>query len=250
MTSYFSDHANHPANLICDLCRQFYDNNWVTGTGGGISIRDVDGPNPNVVYIAPSGIQKERLRPKEMFVAELPEKILRSPNQDNDKEQISPDLAANFKYKPSACTPLFLSIYNLRDAGAVIHTHSQNAVLATMIWEDRLEFKINHQEQIKALPKLELNTETGKIEKIGSLQNHETMVIPIVDNTPLEEDLTDTLTETLQKYPGATAVLVRRHGIHVWGENIWKAKVYNEAIDYLLELAIKMHQNGIPLIKE
>ncbi|KAF8002120.1 hypothetical protein HF325_003085 [Metschnikowia pulcherrima] len=162
MTSYFSDHANHPANLICDLCRQFYDNNWVTGTGGGISIRDVDGPNPNVVYIAPSGIQKERLRPKEMFVAELPEKILRSPNQDNDKEQISPDLAANFKYKPLACTPLFLSIYNLRDAGAVIHTHSQNAVLATMIWEDRLEFKINHQEQIKALPKLEFNTENGQ----------------------------------------------------------------------------------------
>ncbi|GEQ71542.1 hypothetical protein JCM33374_g5227 [Metschnikowia sp. JCM 33374] len=185
-----------------------------------------------------------------MFVAELPDKFLRGPNEDNEKQQISQDLARNFKYKPSACTPLFLSIYNLRDAGAVIHTHSQNAVLATVIWEDKLEFKINHMEQIKAIPKLELNPETGKIEKVGSLQNYDTMVIPIVDNTPQEEDLTDTLRETLNKYPGATAVLVRRHGIHVWGENIWKAKIYNEAIDYLLELAIKMHQNGIPLIKE
>lgn len=250
MASYFSDHPNHPANLICELCRLFYDNNWVTGTGGGISIRDVDGENPNVVYIAPSGIQKERLHPKEMFVVELPEKILRGPNEDNEKEPLSLDLAANFKYKPLACTPLFLGIYNLRDAGACIHTHSQNAVLATLIWEDKLEFKMNNQEQIKALPKLEVNPETGKIEKVGGLQNYDTMVIPIVDNTPHEEDLTDTLKETLNKYPGATAVLVRRHGIHVWGENIWKAKIYNEAIDYLLELAIKMHQNNIPLVTE
>ncbi|OBA20235.1 Methylthioribulose-1-phosphate dehydratase [Metschnikowia bicuspidata var. bicuspidata NRRL YB-4993] len=250
MASFFSDHKNHPANVICELCRLFYDNNWVTGTGGGISIRDVDGENPDIVYIAPSGIQKERLHPKEMFVAELPDKILRSPNEDNEKEPLSLDLAANFKYKPLACTPLFLSIYNLRDAGACIHTHSQNAVLATMIWEDKLVFEMNNQEQIKALPKLEMNVATGKIEKVGSLHNHETMVIPIVDNTPLEEDLTETLEATLKKYPGATAVLVRRHGIHVWGENIWKAKIYNEAIDYLLELAIKMHQNGIPLIKD
>jgi ribulose-5-phosphate 4-epimerase/fuculose-1-phosphate aldolase len=30
---------NHPANLICELCKLFYNNGWVTGTGGGISIR-------------------------------------------------------------------------------------------------------------------------------------------------------------------------------------------------------------------
>ncbi|KAH9471128.1 hypothetical protein Pst134EA_005037 [Puccinia striiformis f. sp. tritici] len=29
----------HPANLICELCRNFYQLGWVTGTGGGISIR-------------------------------------------------------------------------------------------------------------------------------------------------------------------------------------------------------------------
>ncbi|MBP0588017.1 class II aldolase/adducin family protein, partial [Mycobacterium tuberculosis] len=45
-------------------------------------------------------------------------------------------------------------------------------------------------------------------------------------------------------------VLVRRHGIYVWGETVWKAKVYNEAIDYLLELAGKMHQAGVPLVKD
>lgn len=29
----------HPRNLIPELCRQFYHLGWVTGTGGGISIK-------------------------------------------------------------------------------------------------------------------------------------------------------------------------------------------------------------------
>ncbi|KAJ2580408.1 Methylthioribulose-1-phosphate dehydratase, partial [Coemansia sp. RSA 1804] len=35
-----SQDKSHPANLIPELCRQFYQLGWVTGTGGGISIRD------------------------------------------------------------------------------------------------------------------------------------------------------------------------------------------------------------------
>jgi ribulose-5-phosphate 4-epimerase/fuculose-1-phosphate aldolase len=30
----------HPANLIPELCRKFWSLGWVTGTGGGTSIRD------------------------------------------------------------------------------------------------------------------------------------------------------------------------------------------------------------------
>jgi methylthioribulose-1-phosphate dehydratase len=241
---YLSDDPNHPANLICELCRLFYDNNWVTGTGGGISIRDTAGANPNLVYIAPSGIQKERLQPWEMFVAELPdEKLLRTPN-DCPKE-----LTKSYKYKPSACTPLFMSCYTMRNAGACIHTHSQAAVMCTLLWGDKVEFDISHIEQIKALPKLELNATTNRVEKVGSMQYYDTLVIPIIENTPHEEDLTDSLQRAIRDYPGTTAVLVRRHGIYVWGEDVWKAKVYNEAIDYLLELAVKMKQSGIPTVK-
>lgn len=34
-----SEDPLHPSNLIPELCRLFYANGWVTGTGGGISIR-------------------------------------------------------------------------------------------------------------------------------------------------------------------------------------------------------------------
>lgn len=237
------DDPNHPANLICELCKLFYDNNWVTGTGGGISIRNTEGDNKNLVYIAPSGIQKERLHPWEMFVAELPEeKVLRTPNDAEYNK--------NYKYKPSACTPLFMSCYQMREAGACIHTHSQNAVMCTLLWEDKVEFEISHIEQIKAIPKLQFNEATQKVEKTGSMEYHDKLVIPIIENTPHEEDLTDSLQEAIRNYPGTTAVLVRRHGIYVWGENVWKAKVYNEAIDYLLQLAVSMKQHGISTVKQ
>ena len=49
-----SPDPEHPANLICTLCRNFYNLGWVTGTGGGTSIaRDEH------IFIAPSGVQKE-----------------------------------------------------------------------------------------------------------------------------------------------------------------------------------------------
>jgi len=52
-------------NLIVELCRQFYTLGWVSGTGGGISIKD---PNTGNVIVAPSGVQKERIHVDDLFV--------------------------------------------------------------------------------------------------------------------------------------------------------------------------------------
>lgn len=58
-----SPDPQHPANLICSLCRQFYNFGWVTGTGGGVSIK-----HANHIYLAPSGVEKERIQPDNIFV--------------------------------------------------------------------------------------------------------------------------------------------------------------------------------------
>lgn len=209
----------HPANLICELCRIFYQNGWVTGTGGGISIRDND-----KIFLAPSGVQKERMLPENIFVMSF-----------KSKEYIRKPLSL----KPSACTPLFMAAYSIRNAGACIHTHSQNAVMCTLLFDK--VFEISSIEQIKALP---------RITTPGNMWYSDKLVIPIIENTEKEEDLESKLREAIERYPSTTAVLVRRHGIYVWGETTWKAKIYNEAIDYLLELAIKMKQMGITTVKE
>jgi methylthioribulose-1-phosphate dehydratase len=106
-----SDDPLHPANHICTLCAKFYNLGWVhlpflypvhhifpsihyfflfenspilqlqekhtanqntpqvTGTGGGTSIRHSD-----KIYIAPSGVQKELMKPTDMFVMDFESK--------------------------------------------------------------------------------------------------------------------------------------------------------------------------------
>ncbi|KAJ2657166.1 Methylthioribulose-1-phosphate dehydratase [Coemansia sp. RSA 1200] len=206
---------SHPANLIPELCRQFYQLGWVTGTGGGISIRD-----GNNVYIAPSGVQKERIKPEELFVLVLQTRqVLRAPQPP---------------IKPSACTPLFYNAYTMRGAGACIHTHSQNAVLATMLYDT--EFTISHQEMIKGIKRGQTGT---------NLRFFDTLCVPIVENTAEEENLTNRMAEAMERYPDTCAVLVRRHGVYVWGDTWEKAKTMTECYDYLFELAVKMKQLGI-----
>ena len=87
--------------LVCELCRQFYHLGWVTGTGGSISIRQGD-----KIYMTPSGVQKERIKPDELFVVDKDCKIV-----------CQPDAKPGFKPKLSDCAPLFLHAYNQRNAG-------------------------------------------------------------------------------------------------------------------------------------
>ncbi|KAF2224942.1 Methylthioribulose-1-phosphate dehydratase [Elsinoe ampelina] len=222
-----SHDPNHPANLICELCRKFYTLGWVTGTGGGTSIRHED-----KLYIAPSGVQKELMKPTDMFVMDY---------ESNDY------LRRPVNLKPSACTPLFLAAFTMRNAGCCIHTHSQWAVLVTLLCERTSEpnvFSISTLEQIKGIPR------GYGPEKAGNLGYYDTLRIPIIENTAREEDLRDTLEGAIREWPDTYAVLVKRHGIYVWGKDVAQAKTQCESLDYIFQLAVEMHKLGIPWVKQ
>jgi methylthioribulose-1-phosphate dehydratase len=228
-----SDNPDHPANLIPSLCAKFWTLGWVTGTGGGCSIRDDD-----LVYIAPSGVQKELMKSADIYVLSL---AAQEPTFKNRTYLRSPPA-----YRPSQCTPLFLAAFTRRGAGCCIHTHSQWAVLVTLLLEAQgggsKLFEINNLEQIKGFGR-----GPGKA---GNLGYHDTLRIPVIENTPHEEDLTEFLEEAMEKYPDTYAVLVRRHGVYVWGDNVHKAKTMCESLDYLFQLAVEMKKLGIPWISE
>jgi methylthioribulose-1-phosphate dehydratase len=51
----------------------------------------------------------------------------------------------------------------------------------------------------------------------SALSYLDTLEVPIIENTPNEEDLKDSMADAMRQHPDAAAVLVRRHGIYVWG---------------------------------
>ncbi len=66
--------------------------------------------------------------------------------------------------------------------------------------------------------------------------------MPIIENTAEEKDLTAQMAEAMRTYPDANAVLVRRHGVYVWGTSWEHAKTMCECYDYLFEIAVQMRQ--------
>ncbi|GFH26235.1 2,3-diketo-5-methylthio-1-phosphopentane phosphatase, partial [Haematococcus lacustris] len=207
--------------LICDLCASLYKMGWVGGTGGGISIK----PTPEHIVMAPSGVQKERMQPDDMFVLDAAGTVLHTP-------AAKPPPARPPKL--SECSPLFMAAYELRGAGAVIHGHSVNALLATLLDPDATEFKVTHIEMIKG------------IEGHGFYGN---CVVPIIENTARECELTDRLRQAIAEYPQSQAVLVRRHGVYVWGKDWIQAKTQAECYDYLFQAAVEMRKLGMDASK-
>ncbi|KAF8326978.1 Methylthioribulose-1-phosphate dehydratase [Cantharellus anzutake] len=248
----------HPANLIPELCQSFYHLGWVTGTGEikrkpFVQTDDkISFTGGGLRYIAPSGVQKERIVPTDIFV--LPYPAPQTPSPHTDRVFLR---RPRKELKESACTPLFWNAFDLRGAGSCVHTHSQHAVMATLLWPGET-FEISHQEMIKGI----------RIGGMGKALSYlDTLVIPIIENTPFEEDLKDSMAQAMKKYPDAAGVLVRRHGVYVWGElgtrlpfNIgtqslvypgadWeKAKTQTECLDYLFEISVKMKLVGLPTL--
>lgn len=195
-------------NLICELCHLFYHKGWASGTGGGISIREEDR-----IYMAPSSVQKERIHPKEIFILDLDGNILQQPGNG---------------LRVSECKPLFMHAYKLRNAGAVLHSHSIHAMLATWIFDTH--FRTANLEMQKG------------IDGVGAF---DTLEVPIIPNTAYESQLSDSLKEAIEKNPKTSAVLVRGHGVYIWGKNWIQAKTQAECYDYLFEAAVKLKQSGI-----
>ncbi|EEB07592.1 5'-methylthioribulose-1-phosphate dehydratase [Schizosaccharomyces japonicus yFS275] len=200
------------AELICSICRQLYKSGWVTGTGGGITIRTGDH-----IVIAPSGVQKEKLEVKDMFVMSLTTRdYLHTPKQNS---------------KPSQCTPLFLSVYTSRDAYACIHTHSQEAVLLSNLFAQKTHFESSGFDVQRYIPR-------GS-KKNGFYKFEDTIRIPFINNTAHESDLQSNLQKAINENPYTCAVIVRNHGIYAWGDSWEDAKMNTEAVEYLFHVFLR-----------
>lgn len=70
-------------------------------------------------------------------------------------------------------------------------------------------------------------------------------MIPIIENTAWEHELADSLGDAIRNNPKSCAVLVRRHGMYVWGDTWQQAKRHGECLHYLFEIAINLKRLGV-----
>jgi methylthioribulose-1-phosphate dehydratase len=176
--------------LICEFLRLFYNNGWVTGTGGGICATVADGQ----VLTAPTGVHKERVLPADLFVVNSKtSEILRSPK--------------NKLLRLSECAPIFCQIIERRGAGAVLHSHALSTVLAADISDSKDSLSIEGLEMLKG---------------IANENNKSHHIVPIVSNTMYERELCATIEGALTDtaFSRSYCILVRDHGAYIWGKDI------------------------------
>ncbi|CAD6188857.1 unnamed protein product [Caenorhabditis auriculariae] len=210
-------------DLFAELMKQFYELGWMRGSGGAMGC--IAG---KYLLVSPSALQKERIHESDIFAYDLQDKTCNH------------GASHSKKFTVSSCAVLFSSIMKKTGSECVIHTHSKAANLITQLVKQDT-FEISHQEYIKGV----YDPFSG-----ANLRFDDTLVIPIIENRPSESQLLEPIEEVLQNYPRSVAVLVKNHGLFVWGPTWEMAKIMTECIDYLLDLAVDMIRNNLPLVRE
>ena len=108
------------------------------------------------------------------------------------------------------------------------------ALLATLLDPAADAFRVSHLEMIKGL---------------AGHGYADELVIPIIENTARECQLTASLRAAMAAHPAAPAVLVRRHGVYVWGATWQAAKTQAECLHYLFQAAVEARRLGMPPLR-
>lgn len=192
----------HQWQELSELKKELTDRNWFPATSGNISIKVSD--NPLTFLITASGRDKTKTTPDDFLLVD-----------QNGNPVLKTDL------RPSAETLLHTHIYNLTKAACVLHIHTTDNNVITNIYDKKVV--LCNQEIIKAL---------NIWEEGASIQ------IPIIENYAHIPTLGKEFRKHIHKDEGA--VLIRNHGITVWGKDRFDAKKRLEAYEFLFQFHIKL----------
>ena len=179
-----------------------HEKGWVPATSGNISAK-VD---EKFIAITSSGKHKGELKPEDILLIDY------EGNPINGR-------------KPSAETLLHTTIYKLfPEIGAVVHTHSSNATVISLLLKDKVE--LEDYELLKAFP---------------DIHTHETKItIPVFPNDQNIPRLAKKVEEYFKNTKQAYGFLIQGHGLYTWGKTMKEALIHAEALEFLFECEIKL----------
>jgi methylthioribulose-1-phosphate dehydratase len=189
---------------LADVKDELAERDWFMGTSGNLAIKVQDDP---LQFLVTASGKDKRKRTTEDFL--LVDQFGRPAEETH--------------LKPSAETLLHVEIYRKTNAGCSLHVHTIDNNVISEIYGDRGEVTFQGQELIKAFDKWEEDA---------------VLNIPIIPNYSHIPTLAKAFSEHI--YGDSGAVLIRNHGITVWGKNAFEAKKILEASEFLFRYQLRL----------
>jgi methylthioribulose-1-phosphate dehydratase len=189
---------------LADVKEELAQRDWFMGTSGNLAIKVSDHP---LQFLVTASGKDKRKRTNEDFL--LVDEFGRAVEETH--------------LKPSAETLLHVEIYRKTQAGCSLHVHTIDNNVISEVYGDQGEVTFKGQELIKAF---------------NMWEEDAILKIPIIKNYAHIPTLAHAFAEHITKDAGA--VLIRNHGITVWGKNAFEAKKILEASEFLFRYQLRL----------
>ncbi|WP_077214358.1 methylthioribulose 1-phosphate dehydratase [Bacillus dakarensis] len=200
-------------NELADIKAELAERDWFMGTSGNLAIKVQD--DPVQFFVTASGKDKRKRTHEDFLLV------------DGEGNPVG-----ETNLKPSAETLLHCEIYSRSNAGCSLHVHTVANNVISELYGDEGEVVFRGQELIKAY---------------GLWEEDAEWKIPIIHNFAHIPTLAATMAPYVNEDRGA--VLIRNHGITVWGKDSFEAKKVLEACEFLFQYQLKLMQAKASLMR-
>jgi methylthioribulose-1-phosphate dehydratase len=197
-----------PRLELITTARYFYQQGWMLGTAGNLSVKLPDGS----FWITASGKSKGEL---------LPSDFVRITSDGKVETSTSTNL------KPSAETSIHQLIYRLfPESQACYHIHSiEGNLVSRLVAGDNI-----------TLPPLEM------LKGLGVWKENPHCVMPIFTNHLQVDQITADIEKRFTTNPPQIpALLIRDHGVTVWGNSLEASRNYIELLEYIFRYMVAVN---------
>ncbi|MFJ8064337.1 methylthioribulose 1-phosphate dehydratase [Psychrobacillus sp. NPDC096426] len=191
---------------LADIKDELAARDWFMGTSGNLAIKVSN--HPLHFLVTASGKDKKKRTMEDFLLVDT-----------NGLPVEKTDL------KPSAETLLHCAIYDKTSAGCSLHVHTVANNVISEIYGDEGKIDFQGQELIKAF---------------GLWEEDALLSIPIIPNHAHIPSLAEEFCYHIHADKGA--VLIRNHGITVWGKDVFEAKKLLEACEFLFQYQLALLQ--------
>jgi methylthioribulose-1-phosphate dehydratase len=191
---------------LASLVRMLNTQGHNPATSGNYSIRSKT--NSEIALVSERGIDKSKFSENNFLPLYY------------QSREMHPDYMATGR-KSSDETDIHLSVYQVTNAYCVLHSHALEALLFADLFRDLPFATISGLELLKGFK---------------GVTTHETVInVPCFDNTQDIIHLAETIKPAILNDVNNYGLLIRGHGLYVWGASVEEAKRHLEVFEYVFK---------------